>query len=524
LTLPGNSRNKTVVTCFTPRLLLPALLLAAGGALAATNKSASPPRKLADYRVGEIAQSNIIATVELVVVDREASAALREKEALKVPAIAVFNPNATDEAVAALRDTFSRTRAEFLSELEKTFGRQKLGAQRLTTPMWRRFYTGFAAAHKPFPLTPALAQQWAQGQSGADTESLWVNRVRAAIVDRYIRPDEVPAEVRAGPPLVRMVSVPARGPAPDLALVDQMSIGVPRTNLLAVGRVRQEFQRNLPEEERALGRFLQGFIQPNCHYDTALTARNRALRTEAIWTAERYPAGMAIVRAGEPITPRVRAALDELIARTAVLALREREQSMPDPWLWVGLTAGTCVLLAALGGQLIRRRGPRLAPAGPYLTGEVIPAGLPAAPGMAALPDTAGGATAATPQETAWRERARAAEERAARSQDALRESLKPGLLRLLRDKFIRALLQERQSSQETLRLAEAGLAELEARLERLHAPLAERLDAYERRISELEQELKARGAENRELIEATIALAKQRLEAERAGKRVTLN
>jgi DNA-binding PadR family transcriptional regulator len=195
---------------------------------------------------------------------------------------------------------------------------------------------------------------------------------------------------------------------------------------------------------------------------------------------------------------------------------------MPDPWLWVALTAGTCVLLAALGGQLIRRRGPRLAPVGPYLTGEVIPDGLPGAPGRAVLPETAG--AGATGTGGAWRERALAAEELAARSQEAMRESLKPGLLRLLKDKFIRALLQERQSHQETQRLAEAGLAELEARLEKLHAPLTERLDAYERRISELEQQLKARGAENRELIEATIALAKQRLEAERAGKRVTLN
>ncbi|MCI0746575.1 MAG: hypothetical protein L0Y58_14335 [Verrucomicrobia subdivision 3 bacterium] len=68
----------------------------------------------------------------------------------------------------------------------------------------------------------------------------------------------------------------------------------------------------------------------------------------------------------------------------------------------------------------------------------------------------------------------------------------------------------------ETQRRAELQVAELERRLEEIHGPLQERLTAYEQRIRDLEAELAARGAENRELLKATIKMARARLEARR--------
>ena len=66
---------------------------------------------------------------------------------------------------------------------------------------------------------------------------------------------------------------------------------------------------------------------------------------------------------------------------------------------------------------------------------------------------------------------------------------------------------------------AEADMTQLEARLARVHAPIEERLHAYETRIAELERELAVRSAENRELIEAKIHLAREKLAAERRAE-----
>ena len=101
------------------------------------------------------------------------------------------------------------------------------------------------------------------------------------------------------------------------------------------------------------------------------------------------------------------------------------------------------------------------------------------------------------------------------------RTGLMPQMLAVLRDKFVYALLFQRRQLIATQQQAAAELAALEARLEKMQAPLQDRIKAYEGRISDLEKELAERSAENRELINATIALAKQRLEEEKSGARV---
>ena len=60
-------------------------------------------------------------------------------------------------------------------------------------------------------------------------------------------------------------------------------------------------------------------------------------------------------------------------------------------------------------------------------------------------------------------------------------------------------------------------MAELADRLELLHAPLEDRLKAYERRIAELEAELAAKGLENHDLIQAQIETTRKKLEGERS-------
>jgi cob(I)alamin adenosyltransferase len=66
----------------------------------------------------------------------------------------------------------------------------------------------------------------------------------------------------------------------------------------------------------------------------------------------------------------------------------------------------------------------------------------------------------------------------------------------------------------DTQKRAAAEMTELEDRLEKLHAPLQDRLRAYQARISELEKELATKGEENRELTKAKIQLVRKQLAA----------
>ena len=85
-------------------------------------------------------------------------------------------------------------------------------------------------------------------------------------------------------------------------------------------------------------------------------------------------------------------------------------------------------------------------------------------------------------------------------------------------------LLSERTQMLDVQKTAATELAELEHRLDELHAPLQERLRAYEKRVAELEKSLAAKGQENRQLLEAKIQLTRKQLETERARTELEFN
>ena len=136
-----------------------------------------------------------------------------------------------------------------------------------------------------------------------------------------------------------------------------------------------------------------------------------------------------------------------------------------------------------------------------------VPVGYQPMPGgeQPALPGEMG-------SDGSWRERAMTAEAQAARAQEAIRT----GALGMMREKVFQTLSSQRAELLSAQQRAEEEMHELEQRLEQLHTPLQERIVAYEKRIEELEQDLAAKGEENRELIGARINVAKQQLKAER--------
>ena len=123
-----------------------------------------------------------------------------------------------------------------------------------------------------------------------------------------------------------------------------------------------------------------------------------------------------------------------------------------------------------------------------------------------------------------WRARALAAEARADKAAALLKARLLPQLARWMMTELVQKLVQQRSGFAASQQQAEAEVAELEQRLEQLQAPLAERLRAYEQRIAELERQLTLQGEQNRELLRATIATARKKLQAERERSPLTWN
>ena len=123
----------------------------------------------------------------------------------------------------------------------------------------------------------------------------------------------------------------------------------------------------------------------------------------------------------------------------------------------------------------------------------------------------------APPTETAsatsfWRHRAMVAESRAERATAVVRAGLTPHLARMMKDQLVWTLMAQRNRMTSTQDTGAVMVAELEQRLEQIQSEFESRVETYEKRITELQRELETKSQLNRELLGATIDMAKKAL------------
>jgi len=131
---------------------------------------------------------------------------------------------------------------------------------------------------------------------------------------------------------------------------------------------------------------------------------------------------------------------------------------------------------------------------------------------LPAPPTTAGALTIED-----WKQRALAAETLADNQALVLREKLMPELTEFVKQSLVQGLAAQRDAMLAMQQQALQSLVEMEARLAALQAPMQDRVRAYENRITELEKEILAQGAEMRELTRTILQLMRKKLEEEQA-------
>lgn len=469
-------------------------------------------KPVSDYQIGDKAEDDIIATTHLTVVDPDGTEALRQKEAQRVPMVIRYYTNAADAVVNRFRDAFIMTQDNFLETVYQSFGHRKLPVNDLA---WSKFYLlaiSFQKQNKLFPLTTSRATLWASGDADAAYEASLADTLRQAMA-RPIRPEPLPDGIKLGS-TERVVPFGDSNAVLTAQAVDKLGKNMPRSNLLALAQVKKTFQANFGPEERDVAKYLATFLQPNCVLEQDITKQLRAKRTEDVWAVDNYDTGQIIAHRGQLIDKKIKAALDQLKDKVVVgqlqdlqvkqqAAVGQLQQLVSENklkatqseertrWL-VGALALVVVILAVAIWQLARRKQ-----------------------SVSLLPVPVGGQAAEQ-----WQERALLAEQQTEKLQSVARA----GLLAHLSQWLTRRLISQRRLLLDTQNKAIAEMAELDARLEKVHAPLQDRLEAYERRIAELEKELAARGDENRELLKAKIEMIRKQLQAQREKNRLEFN
>jgi hypothetical protein len=453
-----------------------------------------PAKELADYRLGDAIEADIVAPEKFIVVDVAATETLRRREAQQRPMVARYYPGVAGEVETALRREFANARNNFLNAVETQFHRRMPDAA--ITDDFLQSVVQSPGLDKSFPLTTGLAGIWARGESDGKFLAALAGHLHEAM-KQFIFPAQPPEGWHTGN-AARLVALTNYDAVPTPELVEGKSFTVVRSNIVSFTRARTEFRNAFPPEDRAWANFVLQFLKENCAPDMKLTEAVSARRTASIQMGDTYQAGQVIGRRGDVVNAKILAAIGRLReipdklrpqtpAVTPVKAVPVVVLAENNHWLWFALGAISLVAVAAV--WKLRRR--------PVVT--LLPARLDSTQADATLVPAPTGSV-------------------------DLRQLLAPHLARLLMNKFVRRLISQRAELMVTQEKVAAEIAELEARLEAIHAPLQDRLAAYEKRIAELEKQLSARDEQNRELIKAKIEVIKKQLETERAKSRMLFN
>jgi hypothetical protein len=362
---------------------------------------------------------------------------------------------------------------------------------------------------KDFPCDQ-LACLWIRGMSDESVVESLLQPIRKVMAQPIVNArTEGPLAANQN---VKLMQVKNLDETPTVQELENSGQIVSAGKVISLWRARRLVETSFSSGQEDLGRFASAFVRPNAYPEPGLTEILRAKRLEGVTVNDSYEAAQVVVRKGQMVDRKALNALAVLREKSLIGILQtklEQEQSfarqITKQTKWIAAILGVvCLALVLILWRLRARPDGTLLPvlANPALTnaeGKALPGGS---------------------GEAAWRDRARIAEVKAERAQEAIRS----GALGWMREKIFQTLSNQRAELLSAQQKAEAEMRELEQRLEQLHAPLQERISAYEKRIEELEKDLAAKGEENRELIGARITVAKQQLTVERERGRLVNN
>ncbi len=462
-----------------------------------------------EYKLGDVAAEDVITPIPLLVVNPEATEALRQKIAQQVLFVVRHTPQAATEAERELQERITQARAIFATAMQQELGGRLPRAVDLGTAPYSRVVAQLARdSLKGLPLEQ-LAPPWLRFESDEPLVRSMLQPLREVMAQPIVATKTDTTMPTTQP--VRLLSMRSLTETPSAAEIDAPGVTVAATKVLGLWRAKRLVETHFPAGQEALGKFAATFVRTNAAPDPELTSIIRERRMEGVTANDTYDAAQAIVRKGQRIDRKALSALAAMREKSMIGTLQTKlaqEKSVAvqitSQTKWIAGGLGLVALaLAVILWRLRARPSTALVPVG----------GNPALEGSdwRALPDG---------NDAAWRSRALSAEGKAERAHQAIRS----GVLGWMREKIFQTLFRQRAEMLSVQQRAEADMRELEQRLEHLHAPLQERISTYEKRIEELEKELAEKGEENRQLIGARIAVARELLNVERERGRFGTN
>lgn len=446
------------------------------------------------YKLGDIAKEDVVTPVPLMIVNRAETEALQEKVARQIPLILRQNLESASQAEAELRRTVAAAKSFFISAVQHGLQGRSFGEATVDSPVFHTAVAVTAARSLVELPVDQLARLWIRGASEEALVESLVQPVRTAMALVIVSTNA--ETVFPGDQILRILPVKTLEGTPSAEELEGAEQLIGSEKVMSLPRVRLLLEASFPAGQGQMGRFAASFLRANAIPDRRLTEVLRAKKKEGITVNDTFEAAEVVVRKGQIVDRRALSALTAMREKSLIGTLQsklDREQTLAGQigrqgtWMLLGLGAvGVGIVF------LVWRSRSGSSGAWVLVDGRDAPLALDSG--------------------DPWRQRAIEAEFKAQRAQEAVRA----GVMGWMRDKVFRTMAHQRADLLAVQQKAELEMRDLERRLEQLHLPLQERVSAYEKRIEELEQELAAKGEQNRELIGLRINIARQQLLVER--------
>jgi hypothetical protein len=512
-------------------------------------------KDISAYKVGDIAQADITASVPFDVVNPQATAALKANKAKYVPVIFRVDYPMTNDITRDFLANFDQAHSEFNSELTATF-QTNINDTVIASPDFGYFVTEFNVVNKKFPITTGLAEVWARGDADAQFRDQWLGRIVQAM-SRPVQADGLPAEYEFHK--IRLVPVKSMN-QPLTFEVAKKGHAVMATDVVTISNLRAQFRGEFSQEEQPVAQALSQFLDPNCAPDADLTRQARESIVGPLKATDHYAAGQIVVRQGQTVDAEAKAALDayaeklvpgalnqqiaaehqnalqqqQIAAQAQQHAQQEQEeaQSQKAAAVLAQMQQQQALLERKLAESQAQQEREQAAvmrqqafAAQDIATkirerNEWLVAGIATVSALALLV-------------ILWVIRRQrpvpisvpAKLQKMENPAMMAHTELAPYLAQTLKEAVVQGLAAQRAELLHMQRLAASEIAELVHRLDQLQTPMQERLRTYQDRIQELQKELAVRTEENRELLKMKIEMMRQQIEAEQGQQpRMKLN
>lgn len=262
------------------------------------------------YKVGDVARETVIATETIRVSSLSTPQTSTSVASSETPALYAYQKTVSDSIEQRLTNDWNAARDNYLEALERVFGKRTFRTTEITSETFVHFTDEFRASNRGFPFNDAAARRWAAGSMHDNDLQRYLGSIQNFMSSYFIRPDEDLFANGKTDVEVEVTTVGSTLPTRLSETQTESLVRVPLNQFLTLIQARAMYESQSAGTNRTLTRYLSQSIQANTRFLQEVS-QERWANTRAPFKKEYiFESGDVIVREGEIVTQVVKDALD----------------------------------------------------------------------------------------------------------------------------------------------------------------------------------------------------------------------